>query len=406
MKPQEITIQDYTYNLPDEKIAYFPLAERDASKLLVYKQGEITESIFKNIHDYLPANSLLVFNNTKVIEARLLFQKPSGGNIEIFCLQPYPNADVSTAMLQQEKTQWLCMVGGASKWKTGVVLEKQINTQEGTITLLASIVDRVESGFIIQFEWPDTPLSFAEVLHAAGVMPLPPYIKRKADNTDDTRYQTVYAKNNGSVAAPTAGLHFTSTVISAVQEKNITTAYLTLHVGAGTFKPVKAVTMQEHDMHSEWIDVDTDFIATLATHTEPIVAVGTTSMRTLETLYWLGVKCITASGSSLTQEVHLSQWECYQLPQHYTIQEAMHALLQKLQEEQLHKLIATTQIIIAPGYTPKVVNALVTNFHQPQSTLLLLVAASIGHDWRKVYDYALENNFRFLSYGDSSLLVF
>jgi S-adenosylmethionine:tRNA ribosyltransferase-isomerase len=407
MQPQQLTIQDYTYTLPDEKIAYFPLAARDASKLLVYQQGQITETVFTTIDTYLPEHALLVFNNTKVVAARLLFQKASGGVIEIFCLEPHGvNLDITTAMLQQGQVQWQCLVGGASKWKPGVVLEKVIDIGHTTITLQATLSGKTEGGFIIQFNWTPVHLSFAEVLHAAGVMPLPPYIKRKADNTDDTRYQTVYAKEEGSVAAPTAGLHFTDAVIKSIQARHITPAYLTLHVGAGTFKPVKAATMEAHDMHAEWIDVSRDFIEQLATHPDQVVAVGTTSMRTLETLYWLGVKCLRDSNFDLTGQVHLSQWECYNLPQQFTTKEALEALAIMLAQQNLSRLMATTQIIITPGYTPRVVHALVTNFHQPQSTLLLLVAACIGDDWRKVYDYALTHQFRFLSYGDSSLLLF
>lgn len=407
MQPQQLAIQDYTYTLPDEKIAYFPLTERDASKLLVYKQGRITGTVFNNIDSHLPENALLVFNNTKVVAARLLFQKPSGGVIEIFCLEPHGvNMDITTAMLQQGYVQWQCLVGGASKWKPGVVLEKEIQLSNTSINLQAAMHARTEGGFIIRFNWTPSDKSFAEVLQAAGVMPLPPYIKRKADNTDDTRYQTVYARHEGSVAAPTAGLHFTDKVIQKIQARHITPAYLTLHVGAGTFKPVKAATMDQHDMHAEWIDVGTDFITRLAAHTDTVVAVGTTSMRTLETLYWLGVKCLQDKSFELAGPVHLSQWECYQLPQQVSTKAALEALAGALQQHGLSRLVATTQIIIAPGYTPRVVKALVTNFHQPQSTLLLLVAAGIGTDWRKVYQYALEHDFRFLSYGDSSLLFF
>lgn len=407
MQPQQLAIQDYTYTLPDEKIAYFPLTERDASKLLVYKEGQITETVFSAIDTHLPEHSLLVFNNTKVVAARLLFQKPSGGVIEIFCLEPHGvNMDITTAMLQQGRVEWQCLVGGASKWKPGVILEKEITTGNNSIVLQAAMHARTEGGFVIRFNWTPADKSFAEVLQAAGVMPLPPYIKRKADNTDDTRYQTVYARYEGSVAAPTAGLHFTDAVIKKIQTRHITPAYLTLHVGAGTFKPVKAATMDQHDMHAEWMDVSTGFITRLAAHTAPVVAVGTTSMRTLETLYWLGVKCLYDKSVDLANHIHLSQWECYQLPQHFTTREALTALATALQQQGAVRLMATTQIIIAPGYTPRVVKALVTNFHQPQSTLLLLVAAGIGEDWRKVYQYALDHHFRFLSYGDSSLLFF
>lgn len=407
MQPQQLAIQDYTYTLPDEKIAWFPLTERDASKLLVYKEGQITETVFNDIDTHLPEHSLLVFNNTKVVAARLLFQKPSGGVIEIFCLEPNrANMDITTAMLQTGRVQWQCLVGGASKWKPGVILEKKIQTDQTPIILQAAMHARTEGGFVIDFSWTPADKSFAEVLQAAGVMPLPPYIKRKADNTDDTRYQTVYAKNEGSVAAPTAGLHFTDAVIQKIQARHITPAYLTLHVGAGTFKPVKAATMEQHDMHAEWIDVSTTFIAQLAAHTNAVVAVGTTSMRTLETLYWLGVKCLQDNRFDLSGHIHLSQWECYTLPQDILPQAALTALATTLQQQGATRLVATTQIIIAPGYTPRVVKTLVTNFHQPQSTLLLLVAAGIGADWRKVYQYALDHDFRFLSYGDSSLLFF
>lgn len=393
--PREIKIQDYTYNLPSKRIADFPLAERDASKLLIYNNGEIKEDIFKKIASQLPKDTLLVFNDTKVVEARLLFQKQTGGVIEIFCLEPHDQyPDITTALATTGKVWWRCLVGGASKWKKDQVLEKKIHSPAGEITVQTKYIEKNTENFVIEFAWSPSHLSFAELLHDAGAIPLPPYIRRKPETSDSERYQTVYAHFEGSVAAPTAGLHFTKKIFEELKTKNINTEYLTLHVGAGTFKPVKSATIGEHEMHAEWFEVERKTIESIIDNLDnKIVAVGTTSLRTIESLYWLGIK------NSLV----LDQWEPYELEK-MPVKKALSNLIAKLDQTKTDRLIARTQILIAPGYEFKIVKGLITNFHQPQSTLLLLVAAFIGHDWKKVYDYALDNEYRFLSYGDGNLL--
>lgn len=409
--PRRISIHDYTYSLPDERIAKYPLAARDASKLLIYKEEAIEEDIYKNIAEHIPKKSLLVFNNTKVVEARLLFHKSTGGVIEIFCLEPHEQyPDITTAMLQKEKVLWQCLVGGASKWKAGQILEKKIQYGEQEIILLAKYVQKRNDSFIIELSWIPASLSFAEVLHYVGAIPLPPYIKRAVEESDHERYQTVYAHFDGSVAAPTAGLHFTDNIFNQLKEKNIQTDFVTLHVGAGTFKPVKSDTMQEHEMHAEWIDVPKKTIETILKNLDNnIIAVGTTSLRTLESLYWIGVKQSGVgsqeSEADSVSSLNLTQWEAYDLNEkNIAVKDSLKSLLNWMNENKLERLVAKTQILIAPGYEFKIINGLITNFHQPQSTLLLLVAALIGDDWRKVYDFALLNDFRFLSYGDGSLL--
>jgi len=404
--PQNLSINDYTYSLPEERIAKYPLAERDASRLLVYNNGNITTDTYRHLSKHLPKDALLVFNNTKVVEARLLFQKPTGGAIEIFCLEPHSQyADITTAMSQKQTVLWQCLVGGASKWKAGQILEKKIQLANHEIILLASFVEKRNDSFIIELSWTPAHLSFAEVLHQAGAIPLPPYIKRTVEESDTERYQTVYAQTDGSVAAPTAGLHFTETIFKELDKKFILKDFVTLHVGAGTFKPVSSNTMQEHEMHAEWIDVSKEFIQNLLNNLEEaIVAVGTTSLRTVESLYWLGVK---SRESSITnhQPLQLLQWEAYELAsKNISVSESLQSLLDWMQKSKMERLVAKTQILIAPGYTFKIIKGLITNFHQPQSTLLLLVAALIGNDWKKVYSFALQNDFRFLSYGDGSLL--
>lgn len=419
--PQNICISDYTYALPEERIAKFPLAERDASKLLICKEDEIAEDRYNNIAEHISKNSLLVFNNTKVVEARLLFQKATGGIIEIFCLEPHEQyADITTAMLQPGKVLWQCLVGGASKWKAGQILEKKIQQEGKEIVLLAKYVEKKQDAFLIELSWTPEALSFAELLHYAGAIPLPPYIKRAVEESDAERYQTVYAHFDGSVAAPTAGLHFTESIFNQLKEKDIATDFVTLHVGAGTFKPVKAGTMQEHIMHAEFIDVSKATIQNiLANLDNNIIAVGTTSLRTIESLYWLGRKPELRSGEvngtgpdSYRVPLSVSQWEPYESTEkNISVKESLQTLLEWMDKNKLERLLAKTQILIAPGYEFKIVNGLITNFHQPQSTLLLLVAAFIGNDlsseqpgWKKIYNYALQNNFRFLSYGDGSLL--
>lgn len=408
--PKDISIKDYTYELPEERIARYPLPERDQSKLLIYDKGIITEDVYQNISKHISANSLLVFNNTKVIEARLLFQKQSGGMIEIFCLEPHEQyPDITTAMLQKEKVLWQCLIGGASKWKQQQVLEKIISYNGQSEKLSASFIEKRTGCFVIEFTWSKPELSFAEVLHLAGAIPLPPYIKRKAEEADSERYQTIYAEHEGSVAAPTAGLHFTERIFKSLTEKNIFKDFITLHVGAGTFKPVKSETIEDHDMHTEHINVSATTIKNILTHVEKVIAVGTTSMRTIETLYWLGVKVAMSNwqlaiGNDSTL-LSLKQWECYELAEeNISAEEALHVLVEWMKHNKTERLLAKTQILIAPGYQFKIVKGLITNFHQPQSTLLLLIAAFIGNDWKKLYDYALQNDFRFLSYGDGCLL--
>ena len=409
MHPKNLSINNFTYHLPDEKIALHPLPQRDASKLLIYKNGNIQQDIYKNIHGYLPQNSLLVFNNTKVIQARILFNKPTGGVIEIFCLEPYEAInDYASIMSKKEKVKWKCMIGGASKWKEGD-LEKQFVpialVSDSHWAIKAKLVEKLADAYVVEFSWAPVELSFAEILEACGNIPLPPYIKRKPQNEDKERYQTIYAQYNGSVAAPTAGLHFTENIFAALQTKNITSGFVTLHVGAGTFKPVKAATMLQHEMHAEWIDVTIETIQNIiANISSTIVAVGTTSLRTMESLYWLGVKVLLQPS---LQQLQLTQWEVYDElsgNENIAAPEALQALINWLQKNNLHKLFTQTQILIAPGYQFKIAKAIITNFHQPQSTLLLLVAAAVGDDWRKIYGYALANDFRFLSYGDGSLM--
>lgn len=406
MNIRNISISDYTYTLPEEKIARYPLAERDASKLLVYDHGKISTNVYRNIDQFLPPDSLLVFNNTRVIEARLLFKKESGGVIEIFCLEPgdqFP--DVTAGMLHQEHVQWKCLIGGASKWKHGQVLQKIIPYNEHSIIIEARYAGKQDDSFIIELQWTPSQLSFAEVLHYAGQIPLPPYIKRNVETADHERYQTIYAQMDGSVAAPTAGLHFTPAIFEKLHQKNIHHAFTTLHVGAGTFKPVKAGTMEGHDMHSEFIEVSTQLVKELLQYQNSIYAVGTTSLRTLESIYWMGVKILLSPGIK-QDALPLTQWEIYDHLEQYrfSITEALEGLLQWMNKNALQQLLTKTQILIAPGYPVKMIKGLITNFHQPQSTLLLLVAALAGSDWKNIYTYALKNDFRFLSYGDGCLI--
>jgi S-adenosylmethionine:tRNA ribosyltransferase-isomerase len=406
MNPAEIRISDYTYALPDEKIARYPLAERDASQLLVYQNGTITDACYRDIHQFLPAGSLLVFNNTKVVEARLLFQKPSGGVIELFCLEPHDSyRDIITGLLQQGRVLWKCLIGGASKWKPGQVLHKTITNNDTTIHLEARYIEKQADSFIIELVWTPAQLSFAEILHHAGLLPLPPYLKRAAEAADLERYQTVYAAHDGSVAAPTAGLHFTPALFEKLRHKNIHPAFLTLHVGAGTFKPVKTATIGEHNMHAEPVDVPGAFIRKLIDAGDHVFAVGTTSLRTLESLYWMGVK--TMQDPLLPYaSLPILQWEVYdeKLAVGTPVKEALESLLQWMEKNNLEHLLVKTQILIAPGYRLRTIKGLITNFHQPQSTLLLLVAAVTGNDWKRIYEHALQHDYRFLSYGDGSLL--
>lgn len=404
MNPYQISIQDYSYHLPEEKIALHPLAQRDASRLLIYKEGKITENTFANIASLLPEETLLVFNNTRVINARLRFKKPTGAAIEIFCLEPQGDiTEYSTVMAATGQSQWKCLVGGAAKWKDEVLL-KNININGEPVVLQASMLNKLSDAYSIQLSWSPASYSFAAVIEAAGDTPLPPYIKRNTDNEDVSRYQTIFAQEDGSVAAPTAGLHFTENIFAKLAKRNISKTFVTLHVGAGTFKPVKAASMQDHEMHAEYIDVDEKNIRELKNNLGKIAAVGTTSLRTIESLYWLGVKVFL---NPAEKKLVIHQWDVYQEPlQSSAIKpaDALDALLAWMEQNNTPHIFTQTQLLIAPGYRFRMANILITNFHQPQSTLLLLVAAAIGEDWKKMYDYALQHDFRFLSYGDGNLI--
>ncbi len=405
MHPKRLFIKDFYYTLPEERIAKYPLEERDQSKLLIYKNGEIQEDIFLHLVDHIPSSSLLIFNNTKVIGARLLFETSTGEPIELFCLEPADSfKELTTAMLQKGKAVWKCFIGNIKKWKEELLI-KLIEKDFKEIKLEARKLNKEKDYYLIEFLWNDDTLSFSEILDFCGSVPLPPYLNRAAEKTDTERYQTIYAKYNGSVAAPTAGLHFTKNLFVKLDQKNIQQDFVALHVGAGTFKPVKAETIQEHEMHAESIEVKKELFENILRHlNENIIAVGTTSLRTIESLYWLGIKTIKKPDIPL-KDLQLGQWEVYDLyEENITVEEALYALLRWMNENETEIFITRTQIIIAPGYNLKIANALITNFHQPQSTLLLLVAALVFDDWKKIYDYALANNFRFLSYGDGSLI--
>ncbi len=397
IKPEEISIHHYSYDLPPEKIALSPSAVRHDSKLLVYKDKNISESSYLHLPEFLPANSLLFFNNTRVIKARLLFKKKSGASIEIFCLEPSVFEGFEKNLAQQGTATWNCFVGGVSKWKNETLL---LPFEKGILS--ANLKGCAGEMFIVAFTWTPEDLTFSELIYSAGKIPLPPYIKRESVDSDNERYQTMYAEHEGSVAAPTAGLHFTQELITSLEKKNIQLKYLTLHVGAGTFKPVKSDTMKGHEMHAEWMDISKDIIETLINNDSPVIATGTTSLRSLESLYWLGVK---VSINEELKVLELNQWELYnELPQHLSKKEALQFLLQWMYIQKIDRIVTKTQLLIVPGYNFKIVDILITNFHQPQSTLLLLVAAAVGNDWKKLYDYALQHSFRFLSYGDGSVL--
>ena len=401
--PKDIAIADYDYTLPEERISKRPLAQRDQSKLLVYKNGAITEETFCNIPDLLPQDTMLVFNNTRVIHARLVFRKETGSMIEIFCLEPYMAA-LSEAFEQREQCSWLCFVGNNKKWKSGE-LSKEIDIAASRgckITLSVTRKEPVGNAWVVEFRW-NGGISFAELIEHAGVVPLPPYLHREADADDNTRYQTVYADPMGSVAAPTAGLHFTDNIFNKLRAKHIPTEFLTLHVGAGTFKPVSSATIGGHDMHSEKIAVDYTTIKDILKHDgKTLIAIGTTSVRTLESIYWFGVQ-LHSNPSAVA--MHISQWEPYETDAQISMSEAYSNVLNWLDRQSIDTLYGETRLIIAPGYTYHVINGMVTNFHQPKSTLLLLVSALIGDSWKACYQYALDHDFRFLSYGDSCLFL-
>jgi S-adenosylmethionine:tRNA ribosyltransferase-isomerase len=396
--PTDIRISDYFYDLPEERIAHFPLENRDESRLLVWQHQQVKESVYHALPGHLPASSMLVFNNTRVIPARLYFRKETGATVEIFLLEPV-RLERMSGTPEPGTATWNCLVGKAGKWKHGQILL----AQSGDLELSATIVGKEDKNFIIRFFWNNKEVSFFDVIRQLGNIPLPPYIKRKPESSDLERYQTVYAQHEGSVAAPTAGLHFTPALLASLQAKEISLGYLTLHVGAGTFLPVKSETMAGHNMHAEWMDLDIRTIENLAWFTGDLFAVGTTSLRTLESLYWMGVKLLKNPELPLA-ELPVKQWEAYEISSEATRKEALLALADWMKRQSLTRLFTTTEILIAPPYKTRMIAGLITNFHQPNSTLLLLIAAITGDKWREIYDYALNNEFRFLSYGDGCLL--
>ncbi len=408
--PRHIRISDYQYELPDERIAKFPLARRDHSKLLIYNKGEVREDVFFHLPEYLPKGALMIFNNTKVIQARMHFRKQNvageavGALIEVFLLEPAFPADYEQMFQATGHCAWYCLVGNLKKWKEGS-LTRTLETDRGMLTVKATRGPVHGTSHRIDFEW-DSPMSFAEVIDAMGELPIPPYLNREAQDSDKTTYQTVYSKIKGSVAAPTAGLHFTPEVLSDLDAHGIEREELTLHVGAGTFKPVKSEQMEGHEMHTEYISVRRETITKLLRHDCQCIAVGTTSVRTLESLYYMGLKVMQHPDLS-EEQLHVSQWEPYEEKngEEVSSEASLQALADWMDAHRLDVLHSSTQIIIAPGYDYKIVRMLVTNFHQPQSTLLLLVSAFVKGDWHKIYDYALAHDFRFLSYGDSTLLI-
>lgn len=403
MKP--IYIADYNYDLPDERIAKYPISQRDHSKLLVYRDGQVSEDRFFNVGDYIVPDSLLIYNNTRVIQARLEFHKPTGARVEVFCLEPLAPHDYQLSLSSTTGCMWKCMVGNAKKWHEES-LELRVERLETTLRAYKEQV--LGNTYAVRFEWDGKKVSFAEILDAIGELPIPPYLNRKTEESDKTTYQTVYSRIKGSVAAPTAGLHFTESVLNDLHSRGIETDEVTLHVGAGTFLPVKTADANEHTMHSEIIAVPKSTIAHILAKLGKIVAVGTTSMRTLESLYFIGCQLRHLDiSTSQDIEIHVDQFEPYEpraKSQELSAKEALQAILDYLDATGQDTLHAATQIMIKPGYTFHVVDQLITNFHQPQSTLLLLVSAFVGGDWRTIYDYALSHDFRFLSYGDSSIL--
>ena len=400
--PRHIHISDYNYPLPDERIAKFPIARRDHSKLLIYNKGEVSSDVFYNLPQYLPKGALMVFNNTKVIQARMHFRKDTGALIEVFLLEPADPSDYELMFQTTGHCAWYCLVGNLKKWKEGT-LRREIEINGLAVTVTATRGELHGTSHRIDFEWTGD-LSFAEIIDAMGELPIPPYLNRETQESDKTTYQTVYSKIKGSVAAPTAGLHFTPEVLADLDAHGIQREELTLHVGAGTFKPVKSEEIEGHEMHTEYVSVRRDTIQKLIDHEGYAIAVGTTSVRTLESLYYMGLK-VMRDPSLNEDQLHVAQWEPYEVSNAVTAVTALESLLSWMDARSLTVLHSSTQIIIAPGYDYHIVKMLVTNFHQPQSTLLLLVSAFVKGDWHKIYDYALSHDFRFLSYGDSSLLI-
>ena len=420
IETKHIHISDYNYELPDERIAKYPLTQRDHSKLLVYQHGEVSDDVFYNLPKHLPEGALMVFNNTRVIQARLHFRKETGALIEVFLMEPAHPADYEQMFQTTGKCSWLCMVGNLKKWKDGSL--RRLFDIKGKQMMLTATLDRSRTeekgggtNYWVDFEWDNEDVNFADILDVVGELPIPPYLNRDTQESDKTTYQTVYSKIKGSVAAPTAGLHFTDDVLKDLEKHDIVRDEVTLHVGAGTFKPVKSLEIEGHHMHTEYIVVHRHTLERLLEHGCGVIAVGTTSVRTLESLYYMGVK-LAMNPHASEEDLHVCQWEPYDMPHDeqglvlvngvpLSVEQSVRNLLDYLDRDGLKALHSSTQIIIAPGYTYKIVKMLITNFHQPQSTLLLLVSAFLKGDWNKVYDYALNHDFRFLSYGDSSLLI-
>ncbi len=403
-EPKNISIEDYNYALPNDCIAKFPLQKRDESKLLIYRNGEISQKIFKQITEVVPSATTLVFNNTKVIYARLVFHKESGARIEIFCLEPIEPADYAQSFAQTQKVVWKCMVGNLRKWKGGA-LHKVVKIGNDEVNFVAEMIESNGLDNVIQFSWDDERFAFSEILENIGELPIPPYLNRETCENDKITYQTVYSKIKGSVAAPTAGLHFTQEVLDNLKKNNVACCELTLHVGAGTFHPVKSNTIGGHNMHTEMISVKKSLIEHLIANFGHVFAVGTTSVRTLESLYYVGQKLETNQNAEMC-DLNVTQWEPYdENSNKISTEKSLQNIVDFLNRKDLDSLQIHTQIIIVPSFKFRIVSGIITNFHQPKSTLLLLVSAFVGNDWQKIYDYALSNDFRFLSYGDSSILM-
>jgi len=405
MHPRELKIEDFTYDLPHENIAYEPSQPRDASKLLIYKNGNIEQDQYQHIVNYLPEESVLVFNDTKVIKSRIFFQNETGATIEIFCLEPYgDNVNYEEVFQSETSTVWTCLIGKVAKWRTPQ-LHKNITINNQNVTLTAEILEKLADSYVVKLSWTPTQIPFVDIIEAAGFTPLPPYIKRLANKSDEESYQTVYSEHEGSAAAPTAGLHFTNRILDDLKQRNISTLFTTLHVGAGTFKPVKSETMEDHIMHAECMTISLDFLENLKSKiNKPIIPVGTTSTRTLESIYWMGNKICNNPDINFDQ-LKITQWQVYEDVKCHSAIDALDALINWIKQREQSHIAIETEIIIAPSYKFRIAKGLITNFHQPQSTLLLLVSALIGEQWKSIYQYALENNFRFLSYGDGSLLL-
>ncbi len=400
--PKLIKIADYRYNLPDDRIAKYPIEHRDASKLLIYKAGSIHKAVFCEVSGILPKKSLMVWNDSRVLNARIIFHKDTGARIEIFCLTPAQEYDYANALTQTKICRWKCIVGNLKKWKQGK-LSKSITIHDEELTLQAELIEKSEKHNIIEFSWNREDVQFGEILEHSGLTPIPPYLNRESEQIDRLRYQTVYSKNEGSVAAPTAGLHFSHEVLTALDEKLIAQKNISLHVGTGTFQPVKSEYIGQHPMHTEFFYISKQTVEALIQHYGNITAVGTTTVRGLESLYQVGIKAMSGI-SNLSEPQEITQWEAYENLSQTPSIDVLNWILDEMNRQKTQAIKGKTSIMIAPGYKFRFINRLITNFHQPGSTLLLLIAAYIGDDWKKVYDFALTNNFRFLSYGDSSLL--